>query len=108
MWEIHTKSSVLDEHQGAVFVIMGEIRPVVEPDHDPVGGGSSGLSLLHLKNQNIPLSLPAPVGAVFRLQRCPVFQRPSYICSAGRVIGENRALSQTLTSLRSPPSRFTM
>lgn len=29
---------MLDEAQVAVYVIMGEIRPVVEPDHDPVGG----------------------------------------------------------------------
>lgn len=27
-------------------VIMGETRPVVEPDHDLVGGYSSGISLL--------------------------------------------------------------
>lgn len=37
---------MLDEDQVAVYVIMGEIRPVVEPDHDPVGGCRSGVSLL--------------------------------------------------------------
>lgn len=37
---------MLDEDQVSVYVIMGEIRPVVEPDHDPVGGCSSGVSLL--------------------------------------------------------------
>lgn len=37
---------LLDEDQVAVYVIMGEIRPVVEPDHDPVGGCSSSVSLL--------------------------------------------------------------
>lgn len=37
---------VLDEDQVAVFVIMGEMRPVVKPAHDPVGGCSSGVSLL--------------------------------------------------------------
>lgn len=51
---------MLDEDQGAVYVIMGEIRPVVEPDHDPVG-----VSLLDLRSQNIPPSPPAPVRAVF-------------------------------------------
>lgn len=37
---------VLDKDQVAVSVIMGEIRPVVEHDHDPVGGCSSAVSLL--------------------------------------------------------------
>lgn len=58
---------MLDEDQVAVYVIMEEIRPVVEPDHDPVGGCSSGVSLLDLKSQSIPLSSPAPVRAVFHL-----------------------------------------
>lgn len=37
---------MLDEDQVAVYVIMGEIRSVVEPGHDPVGGCSSIVSLL--------------------------------------------------------------
>lgn len=74
---------MLDEDQVAVYVIMGEIRPVVEPDHDPVGGCSSGVSLFDLKSQNIPLPPPAPVRAVFH------FQRSSYIRSTGCIIGEN-------------------
>lgn len=37
---------VLEEDQEAVCVMMGEIRPVVEFDHDPVGGCRSAVSLL--------------------------------------------------------------
>lgn len=50
---------MLDGDQVAVYVIMGEISPVVEPDHDFVGGCSSGVSLLD--------SHPVPVRAVFHL-----------------------------------------
>lgn len=37
---------VLDVDQVAVHVIRAEMRSTVEPDHDPVGGCSSGVSLL--------------------------------------------------------------
>lgn len=87
VWEIQTIPStglceqcMLDKDQVAVYVIMGEIRPVVEPDHDPVGGCSSCVSLLDLKSRNISLPTAAAVRAVFHiLPQSLAFIHSSYI-----------------------------
>lgn len=57
---------MLDKDQVTVSVIMGEIKPVVEPDHDPVGGCNSSISLDY---KSIPFIIipPAPVKVGFHL-----------------------------------------